>query len=192
MMETIRVNLRTIRVNLRVNHWSMFDLSLGFSFKMLVKGQQSKCFGTDGCRIQRTTVDRKTDSSNWAGMQECYLPLVTAVIASQHYNRLPTQKWSPCTWRIIPISKYLVTPAVYKREQPNLGDLPTITMVINHVSKSWDDPNQVLMTHHNYQDTSDGGAAAAFPLASDWSWVGTRFLGWNWWPCFLAAGTSIP
>ena len=174
MMETIRVNLRTIRVNLRVNHWSMFDLSLGFSFKMLVKGQQSKCFGTDGCRIQRTTVDRKTDSSNWAGMQEWYLPLVTAVIASQHYNRLPTQKWSPCTRRIIPMSKYLVTPAVYKREQPNLGDLPTITMVINHVSNvlGWSEPSTHDTSQH--QDTSEGGAAAAFPFASDWSW-----LAWN-------------
>ena len=48
------------------------------------------------------------------------------------------------TWRIIPVSKWLVTP-IYKPFRPFIrGITPfrglTITMVINHVSKSWDGP----------------------------------------------------
>ena len=49
------------------------------------------------------------------------------------------------TWRIIPVSKYLVTP-IYKPFRP-FGRGPTtpvrgrnLTMVFNHVSKSWEDP----------------------------------------------------
>ena len=48
------------------------------------------------------------------------------------------------TWRIIPVSKWLVTP-IYKPFRPFIRGITlprglTITMVINHVSKSWDDP----------------------------------------------------
>ena len=48
------------------------------------------------------------------------------------------------TWRIIPVSKWLVTP-IYKPFRPFIrGITPvrglTITMVINHLRPSWDDP----------------------------------------------------
>ena len=55
------------------------------------------------------------------------------------------------TWRIIPVSKWLVTP-IYKPFRPFIrGITPVrglrITMVTNHVSKSWDDPPSSDMNH---------------------------------------------
>ena len=64
--------------------------------------------------------------------------MIVCVYFSSLYKCVPT-------WMIIPVSKWLVTPQligylghVEGVPQPYLGDL--LIMVINDVSKSWDDP----------------------------------------------------
>ena len=87
--------------------------------------------------------------------QQC---LVLCVFQDQNLidRSMPHTNGEPSvsTWRIIPVSKWLVTP-IYKPFRPFgrgtalLRGL-TITMVINHVSIHWDDPPSKVLFRHGH------------------------------------------